>query len=131
MLPLLKTPLRSALALAGALLVLVLVSSMASWLPPLLGLQGTPSAQLGGDLGFTVLAGTAAIAFATRYAPCRHRLHGTALWLLVALGCGWAAWTMGSDFPRWFVLGLLASLPLQLAVGLWLGTRHMRGATQV
>ena len=131
MLPLLKTPLRSALALAGALLLLVLVSSMAAWLPPLLGLQGTPSAQLGGDLGFTVLAGTAAIAFATRYAPCRHRLHGTALWLLVALGCGWAAWTMGSDFPRWFVLGLLASLPLQLAAGLWLGTRHMRGATQV
>ena len=131
MLLLLKTPLRSALALAGALLVLVLVSSMASWLPPLLGLEGGPAAQLGGDLGFSVLAGMAAVAFAARYAPCWHQLHGTALWLLVALGCGWAAWTMGSDFPRWFVQGLLFSLPLQLGAGLWLGTRHLRSATQV
>lgn len=127
----LKVSLRTVLALAGAVLVLALVSSIAAWLPPLLGLQGSATAQLAGDLASTVMAGVLSIAFATRYAPLRPRTHGTLIWLLVALGSGWAAWTMGGEFPRWFVMGLLLSLPLQLAVGLWLGTRHTRTATQV
>jgi hypothetical protein len=35
-------------------------------------------------------------------------------------------WTAGADFPFWFVISLLASLPLQLLVGWWFGRRPSR-----
>jgi len=121
----LKTALLSLLALAGALVVLALVTSAASWLPALLGLQPAGNgAQLGWDLAFTVLGGTAATAFSCWYAPCWPRAQGTAIWLLIAAASVWACLDMGQEFPRWFVIALLLSLPLQLAAGLWLGTRR-------
>lgn len=127
--PALKTFLLSLLAFAGALLALALVTTVASWLPPLLGLHGNGTMQLGFDLAFTVLGGIAAIGFAAYYAPGWPRSHGVAVWLLVAAASLWAAWDMGSDFPRWFVLLLIISLPLQLGGGLWIGARRLRIAT--
>ena len=62
------------------------------------------------DLAFTVLGGIAAIAFATYYAPCWPRAHGTSIWSLLVLGAGYGLWTLGADFPRWFVIGLLVTL---------------------
>ncbi|HIE4126684.1 TPA: hypothetical protein ACXOG4_003846, partial [Stenotrophomonas maltophilia] len=115
---LLKTLFLSIVALIGGVLSLALVSSVASWLPPLLGLSpDNNSVQLGWDLTFSVLGGIAGISFATYYAPCWPRSHGFSIWSLIALGCGYAMWTAGADFPFWFVISLLASLPLQLLVG--------------
>lgn len=54
------------------------------------------------------------------------RSHGFSIWSLIALGCGYAMWTTGADFPFWFVIALLASLPLQLLVGWWFGRRPSR-----
>lgn len=125
----LKTLLFSVLAVSGALLALALVTSVASWLPPLLGSTGG-QLQLAWDLAFTVLGGVAAVGFAAWYAPAWPQLHGAALWLLVAAASVWAAWDMGNDFPRWFVLLLLLSLPVQLAVGLAIGRRRRRTATK-
>ncbi len=89
----------SIVALLGGVLSLALVSSVASWLPPLLGMPpDNNSAQLGWDLAFSVLGGIAGIAFATYYAPCWPRSHGFSIWSLVALGCGYAMWTAGADF---------------------------------
>ncbi|MBH1365252.1 hypothetical protein I5T79_13235, partial [Stenotrophomonas maltophilia] len=117
---LLKTLFLSIVALIGGVLSLALVSSVASWLPPLLGLSpGSNSVQLGWDLAFSVLGGVAGISFATYYAPCWPRSHGFSIWSLIALGCGYAVWSVGADFPMWFVVSLLVSLPLQLLVGWW------------
>ena len=126
----LKTILFSLLALGGALLALVLVTTVASWLPPLIGVHAGGAVQLGWDLAFTVLGGIAAVAFASHYAPCWPRSHGVSLWLLLAVASLWAAWDMGNDIPRWFVVLLVVSLPLQLGAGLWLGSRRLRTATK-
>lgn len=124
---LLKTFFLSIVALIGGVLSLALVSSVAGWLPPLLGLSpDSNSVQLGWDLAFSVLGGVAGISFATYYAPCWPRSHGFSIWSLIALGCGYAMWTAGADFPFWFVISLLASLPLQLLVGWWFGRRPSR-----
>lgn len=126
---LLKTLLLSLLALAGALVVLTLVTNTASWLPPLLGLALGNPAQLGWDLAFTVLGGIGAVAFATWYAPCWPRSHGAFIWALIALGSLYGVWQLGSDFPSWFVGGLLASLPVQLGLGGFIGGQRRRSAT--
>lgn len=126
----LKTVFLSIVALAGALLALALVTSAGGWLPALLGLHPVSEAQLGWDLAFTVLGGIAAIAFATYYAPCWPRAHGTSIWSLLVLGAGYGLWTLGADFPRWFVIGLLVSLPVQLLLGWGVGRRPSRSATQ-
>lgn len=120
----------SIVALIGGVLSLALVSSVASWLPPLLGLSPSNSVQLGWDLAFSVLGGVAGISFATYYAPCWPRSHGFSIWSLIALGCGYAVWSVGADFPLWFVVSLLVSLPLQLLAGWWFGRRASRSATQ-
>ncbi|WMJ71111.1 hypothetical protein [Stenotrophomonas sp. 24(2023)] len=126
---LLKTLLLSLLALVGALVALTLVTNMASWLPTLLGLALGNPAQLGWDLAFTVLGGIAAVAFATWYAPCWPRSHGAGIWTLIALGSGYGVWVLGGDFPSWFVSGLLASLPVQLGLGWYIGGQRRRSAT--
>lgn len=123
-----RTLLLSLLACAGALVTLALVTTVASWLPPLLGVHANGEVQLGWDLALSALGGAAAVAFAAHHAPCWPRLHGLALWLLIAAASVWACVDMGNEFPRWFVLGLLVSLPLQLAGGLWLGSRRSRRA---
>ncbi|AWH15851.1 hypothetical protein C1922_00150 [Stenotrophomonas sp. ZAC14D2_NAIMI4_7] len=127
---LLKTILLSIVALIGALLALTLVSSAGGWLPSLFGLHPGSEAQLGWDLAFSVLGGIAAIAFATYYAPRWPRAHGTTVWLLLVLGSGYGLWLMGGDFPRWFAVSLLLSLPVQLLLGWWFGRRPSRSATQ-
>lgn len=122
----LKTAFLSIVALIGGLLALALVSSAGGWLPSLLGITPGSEAQLGWDLAFTALGGIAGIAFATYYAPCWPRSHGFSIWSLILLGAGYGLWTMAGDFPRWFVIGLLASLPVQLLLGWWWGRRASR-----
>lgn len=126
----LKTAFLSVVALIGALLALALVSSAGGWLPSLFGLHPGSEAQLGWDLAFTVLGGIAGIAFATYYAPCWPRAHGTSIWTLLVVGSGYGLWVMGGDFPRWFAISLLVSLPVQLLGGWWFGRRPSRSATQ-
>lgn len=122
----LKTVFLSVVALVGALLALALVTSAGGWLPSLVGLHPGSEAQLVWDLAFTVLGGIAGIAFATYYAPCWPRSHGFSIWTLLLLGAGYGLWMTDGDFPRWFVISLPASLPVQLLLGWWFGRRASR-----
>jgi len=119
----LKNPVLSVLAVVFAFAVMVLVNSLGSWLVPLLRIPPGGEPQLAWDLAWTILSGIAAIAFASRYAPTWSRSHGGVVWAVIAAASIYTAWDFGSDFPFWFVVILLVSLPVQALVGLWVGTR--------
>ncbi len=123
----LKNPVLSVLAVVFAFALMVLVNSLGSWLVPLLRIPPGGEPQLGWDLAWTILSGIAAIAFASRYAPTWPRSHGGVVWAVIAAASIYTAWEFGSDFPFWFVVILLVSLPVQALVGLWLGTRFRPG----
>lgn len=117
-----RVPLLSVGAIVSAFVVMVLLNSLGAWLVSRLGIAGSGQARLGWDLAWTVLGGLAAIVFASRYAPLWPRVHGAVVWAVIAAASLYAAWDMGRDYPYWFVVLLLAALPLQ-AAGIWLGTR--------
>lgn len=115
-----KTVVLSVLCVVVALFVLGMVSGAGGWIAPWLGLG---EVRLAWDLGWTILGGIAATAFAARYAPMWPYAHGGVVWVLIAAASVFAAWDLGSDYPFWFVVTLLVSLPVQ-AIGIWLGARY-------
>ncbi|MDQ1064475.1 hypothetical protein B8X02_00430 [Stenotrophomonas rhizophila] len=117
-----KTVVLSVLCVVVALFVLGMVSGAGGWIAPWLGL-GEGEVRLAWDLGWTILGGIAATAFAARYAPMWPYAHGGVVWVLIAAASVFAAWDLGSDYPFWFVVTLLVSLPVQ-AIGIWLGARY-------
>ncbi len=117
-----KTVVLSVLCVVVALFVLGMVSGAGGWIAPWLGL-GEGEVRLAWDLGWTILGGVAATAFAARCAPKWPYAHGGVVWILIAAASVYAAWDLGSDYPFWFVVTLLVSLPVQ-AVGVWLGARY-------
>lgn len=118
-----KTVVLSALCVVVALFVLGMLSGAAGWMAPWIGLGGDGQARLGWELAWTILGGLAATAFAARYAPTAPYVHGGVVWAVIAAASVYAAWDLGRDFPFWFVLVLLISLPFQ-AAGIWLGARY-------
>ncbi|MEG2802827.1 hypothetical protein [Stenotrophomonas sp.] len=117
-----KTAVLSVLCVVVALFVLGMVSGAAGWIGPWLGLADAGQPRLAWDLAWTILGGVAAIAFAARHAPVAPYVHGAVVWAVIAAASAYAAWDLGSDFPFWFVVVLLVSLPVQ-AAGIWLGAR--------
>jgi hypothetical protein len=118
-----KTGVLSVLSVVVALFVLGMVAGAGGWVAPWVGLSDSSPLRLAWDLGWTVLGGVAAIAFASRYAPAWPYVHGGVVWAVIASASVYAVWSLGSDYPFWFVLTLLVSLPFQ-AVGAWLGARY-------
>jgi len=118
-----KTVVLSVLCVVVALFVLGMVSGAAGWIAPWIGLGDGGQSRLAWDLGWTILGGLAATAFAARYSPTLPYVHGGVVWAVITAASAYAAWDLGSDFPFWFVLVLLLSLPLQ-AAGIWLGARY-------
>ena len=121
----LKNPVLSVLAVVFAFAVMVLVNSLGSWLVPLLRIPPGGEPQLAWDLAWTILSGIAAIAFASRYAPTWPRSHGGVVWAVIAAASIYTAWEFGSDFPFWFVVILLVSLPVQ-GIGIPVGVMLRR-----
>ncbi|WP_411849362.1 hypothetical protein ACLB90_09990 [Stenotrophomonas sp. LGBM10] len=117
-----KTVVLSVLSVVVALFVLGMVAGAGGWVAPWVGLSDSSPLRLAWDLGWTILGGVAAIAFASRYAPARPYVHGGVVWAVIASASVYAVWSLGSDYPFWFVLTLLVSLPFQ-AIGAWLGAR--------
>ncbi len=117
----LKTLALSVLCVVVALFVLGMVSGAGGWIAPWVGL-GRGEGRLAWDLGWTILGGFAACAFASRYAPTRPWLHGGIVWAMIVGASAFAAWDLGNDFPFWFVAVLLASLPVQ-GLGIWFGAK--------
>lgn len=118
-----KSVVLSVLCVVVALFVLGMLSGAAGWIAPWIGLGEGGQASLAWDLAWTILGGTAATAFAARYAPNAPYVHGGVVWAVIAAASVYAAWDLGSGFPFWFVLVLLLSLPFQ-AAGIWLGARY-------
>lgn len=118
-----KTVVLSALCVVVALFVLGMLSGAAGWIAPWIGLGEGGQARLAWDLAWTILGGMAATTFAARYAPNAPYVHGGVVWAVIAAASVYAAWDLGRDFPFWFVLVLLISLPFQ-AAGIWLGARY-------
>ncbi|PAL02164.1 hypothetical protein B8W90_13170, partial [Staphylococcus hominis] len=77
-----------------ALFVLGMVSGAGGWIAPWLGL-GKGEVRLAWDLGWTILGGIAATAFAARYAPMWPYAHGGVVWVLIAAASVFAAWDLG------------------------------------
>jgi hypothetical protein len=117
----LKTIALSLLCLFVAMVVLGMVSGAGGWIAPWVGLADG-EARLAWDLGWTILGGFAATAFASRYAPTMPWLHGGLVWVMIVGASAYAAWDVGNDFPFWFVATLIGSLPVQ-GLGIWLGAR--------
>lgn len=82
--------------------------------------------RLAWDLGWLLLSVFAAVWLPARWSPLWPR--GLALGLSAVLvgGIAWAAWTMGADFPRWFVAALLVGAPIAAGVALAIATRSRR-----
>ncbi|MCF7752416.1 hypothetical protein KQ945_16780 [Bacillus subtilis subsp. subtilis] len=118
-----KTLVLSLLCVVVALFVLGMVSGVAGWTAPWIGLGQGGDTRLAWDLAWTILAGVGATAFAARYAPAWPYPHGSVVWAVIVAASVYAVWDMGNDFPFWFVVALLVSLPFQ-AAGIWLGARY-------
>ena len=109
--------LRSLLAMAMAVAVMVLANHAGGTLADWSGFPAGNDGRLAWDLGCFFLAGVFATAVLARLAPRAPRAHALAFGalLLVVIVLGVAR--LGGDWPRWFSAGLLLGLPLQL----WLG----------
>lgn len=116
--------LRSVAAVGLAVTCLVAIPWGSGVLAGGLSLPAGGEPRLAWDLAVVFLAGTVAFAVLTRLAPTAPGAHAVAGFVLLAGITGWAAWSMGQDFPAWFTGGLLLALPM-LA---WLGWRVGAGS---
>ena len=88
----------------------------------LAGLRGgTP--RLAADLAVLALASLAGVLGLLRAAGWAPRAHAVAAGGALTALAGWAAWTMGADFPAWFTAGVLAAQPLAAWAAWRLGAR--------
>lgn len=124
----LKHPLRSALAVLLAIATIPLVNLAGGGLAAILALPPGGDARLGYDLSWVVLAGIAGSALAVAVATVAKTAHAWGvfvLYLTVDLYVTAAAW---EDFPRWFTLACLLTLPVQVWLGWWLVVGRKQGA---
>lgn len=115
-----KIVLRSLLALALAIIAIPLVNLAGSEVAALLGLPPGGDTRLGYDLLWVFLAGLVGSALMVGVAAVAKTAHA---WTIFAIYLGLdvyvtvVAW---DDFPRWFTLACLLTLPVQVWLGWWL-----------
>lgn len=119
-----KIALRSVLALALAIAAIPVVNLAGAWISDrLLGLPPGGTLRLAVDLSWVCMAGIAGTWLMVSVAAVAKAAHAWvlfALYLAVDLHGATAMW---DDFPRWFVVGVVALLPLQVWLGWWLAMR--------
>lgn len=118
--------LRSLLALALAVIAVPLVNLAGGELAALLRLPPGGGARLAYDLLWVCLAGVAGSALMVGVAAVAKTAHAWvlfALYLALDLYVTVMAW---DDFPRWFTLACLLTLPLQVWLGWWLAWGRRR-----
>jgi len=112
--------LRSAVALALAILAIPLVNLAGGELATRLALPPGGDARLAYDLAWVFLAGLVGTVLMVGVAAVAKTAHAwalSALYLALDLYATVVAW---DDFPRWFTLSCLLTLPLQVWLGWWL-----------
>lgn len=97
---------------AALLLPVVVVAGNAGGgeLLDLAGLRGG-APRLAADLAVLALVSLAGVFALLRVAGWAPRAHAVAAGGALTVLAGWAAWTMGADFPAWFTAGVLAAQP--------------------
>lgn len=118
---------RSLLALALAVVAIPAVNLAGAWCSDdVFGLPSGGPRRLAADLGWSFLAGMVGawlLVATAAVAKTAHAWAFLALYVVVALLAVVEGW---SDFPRWFTIGLLLSLPLQVWSGWWLAWGRQR-----
>lgn len=111
--------LRSVVALALAILAIPAVNLAGGELATRLALPPGGDARLAYDLAWIFLAGVVGTVLMVGVAAVAKTAHA---WVLFALYLALAlyATAMAWDFPRWFILACLLTLPLQVWLGWWL-----------
>ena len=112
--------LRSVLALALAIAAIPLVNLAGGELATLMRLPPGGDARLGYDLLWVFLAGLVGSALMVGIAAVAKTAHAWtifAIYLVLDVYVTMVAW---DDFPRWFSLACLLTLPLQVWLGWWL-----------
>lgn len=116
--------LRSCLALALGLAALPAINLLGGWLAELLRLPPGGTGRLAWDLSWLAASGVAMVTIAAALATRYRGAHACLAGLLLAVGLGWAVATVADDFPAWFQVLAILTLPLQVGLGGWLGTRR-------
>lgn len=112
--------LRSLLALALAIVAVPLVNLAGGELAALLQLPPGGDARLAYDLLWVFLAGVAGSALMVGVAAVAKTAHAWALFVLYLALDLYVTVVAWDDFPRWFTLACLLTLPLQVWLGWWL-----------
>ena len=84
--------------------------------------------RLAWDLGWLLVSVFAAVWVPARWSPLWPRVLALGLSVLMVGGIAWAAWTMGADYPLWFVAALLVGAPLAAGAALVIAARAGRVA---
>ena len=117
---------RSLAAIALAVVAIPAVNLAGGWLSEAAGLPRGGALRLAADLGWVIVAGTLGAWAGVRAAAVAKRAHAWAIFALYLAADVSAVVTMGNDFPRWFTVGVLAALPLQVWLGWWLAAGRGR-----
>ena len=117
----LRIAVRSLLALVLAIIAIPAVNITGGWLSGhVFGLPPGGGLRLAIDLFWVCMAGFAGAWLMVRTAAVAKTMHAWALFAIYLVADLYGAITMGSEFPRWFVLGFVGLLPLQVWLGWWL-----------
>jgi hypothetical protein len=129
----LKTVLRSLLALTLAILAIPVVNLAGAWLSDVVfGLPPGGTLRLAVDLFWVFMAGLAGSWLMVKTAVVAKTAHACVLFVIYLAADMHGAITMWDDFPRWFTVGFIALLPLQVWLGWWLAwgrERSRRGSS--
>ncbi|CAN7570331.1 hypothetical protein LJR143_003996 [Pseudoxanthomonas sp. LjRoot143] len=115
-----KIVLRSLLALALAIIAIPLVNLAGSEVAALLGLPPGGDTRLGYDLLWVFLAGLVGSALMVGVATIAKTAHAWAIFAIYLALDAYVTVVAWNDFPRWFTLACLLTLPLQVWLGWWL-----------
>ncbi len=117
----LRIALRSLLALVLAIAAIPAVNLAGAWLSDhVFGLSPGGGLRLAVDLFWVCMAGFTGSWLMVRTAAVTKTADAWVLFEIYLAADLHGAITMGSEFPRWFVLGFIGLLPLQVWLGWWL-----------
>ena len=123
--------LRSLLALVLAIAAIPAVNLAGAWLSEhAFGLPPGGTLRLAVDLFWVFMAGFTGAWLMVKTAAIGKTAHAWVLFAIYLAADLHGAITMWNEFPRWFTIGLLALLPLQVWLGWWLawGRKAARAA---
>ena len=119
--------LRSLLALVLAIVAIPVVNTVGAWLSDhAFGLSAGGTLRLAVDLFWTFMAGLVGTWLMVKVAAVAKTAHAWALFAIYLALDVQAVASMWNDWPRWFLLGVLMLLPLQVWLGWWLAHGRTR-----